>query len=201
MPIPLPNPADPVRLASPPLVLRPWQDDDAPALHEAVQESLDSLGRWLPWCRADYDLDAARQRINCCKLGWSTGEQYAFAVLDTVGRLVGSVGLNQLDERDLRANLGYWLRISANGQGYAAQAARAVAAFGFERLALQRIEIVAATGNLASRRCAERIGARREGIARRRVLLHGQSEDAVVYGLLPADLAQPADAQNAAISP
>jgi ribosomal-protein-serine acetyltransferase len=184
----------------PPLVLRPWQDNDAQALHEAVQESLASVGRWLPWCRADYDLDAARQRIAFCRQGWQAGEHYAFAIFDAAERLLGGVGLNQLDERNLRANLGYWLRTAATGRGYAVHAARAVATFGFEKLALRRIEIVAAEGNLSSQRCAERIGAKREGMARQRVLLHGQSEDAVVYGLIPADLDQPAAAQNAAMS-
>ncbi|MBD8873735.1 GNAT family N-acetyltransferase [Rhodanobacter sp. DHB23] len=198
--MPLQNPPGPANLDAPPLVLRPWQDGDAPALHEAVRESLASVGRWLAWCRADYDLDAAIQRITFCRQGWQAGEQYAFAIFDTAERLVGGAGLNQLDERNLRANLGYWIRSSATGRGYAASAARAVATFGFEKLALRRIEIVAAEGNLPSQRCAERIGARREGIARQRVLVHGQSEDAVVYGLIPADLDQPAAAQNAATS-
>jgi RimJ/RimL family protein N-acetyltransferase len=143
--------------------------------------------------------DAAIQRITFCNQGWHAGEQYAFAIFDTAGRLLGGVGLNQLDERNLRANLGYWIRSSATGRGHAVRAARAIATFGFERLALRRIEIVAAEGNLASQRCAEHIGTRREGIARQRVLMRGQSEDAVVYGLVPADLAQPAAAQNAAM--
>lgn len=194
------NRPSPARLDIPPLVLRPWQDNDAQALHEAVQESIASVGRWLQWCRVDYDLDAACQRIAFCKHGWDAGEQYAFGVFDATGRLAGGVGLNQLDERNLRANLGYWIRTSDDGRGYAAHAARAVAACGFEKLALRRIEIVAATGNLASQRCAERIGAKREGIARQRVLLHGQSEDAVGYGLLASDLGQLAAAQNVATS-
>ncbi|GLQ98886.1 N-acetyltransferase [Dyella mobilis] len=160
-----------------------------PALHEAVRESLDSLGRWLSWCTAGYDLDAARARVTHCVQSWETGERYAFAVFDARHRLVGGVGLNQIDERDLRANLGYWIRSSATGNGYAARAGRAAAAFGFETLALRRIEIVAAVNNLASQRCAELIGARREGIARQRICTQGLSHDAVIYGLIPSDLA------------
>jgi RimJ/RimL family protein N-acetyltransferase len=108
--------------------------------------------------------------------------------LDTLGRLLGDVRLNRIDEWDLTANLGYWLRSSATGHGYAALAGRAVTAFGFQSLALKRIELVVAITNLASQRCAERIGAQREGIARQRIFLNGQSEDAVVYGLISGDL-------------
>ena len=179
----------PVVLETPSLSLRTWREDHAPALHEAVQESMESVGRWLPWCHAGYDLNEARKWAAFCQRSWDEGEDYAFALFDRQHRLVGGIGLNQLDARDLRANLGYWLRPSATGQGHATFAGRAVAAFGFEALALRRIEIVAAIGNLASQRCAERIGARREGVARQRVFLHGQSQDAVVYGLLPGDLA------------
>jgi RimJ/RimL family protein N-acetyltransferase len=179
----------PVVLDTPLLSLHPWREDYAPALHEAVQESLQSVGRWLPWCHTGYDLEEALQWVAFCERNWQAGEDYAFALLDRQHRLVGGVGLNQLDARDMRANLGYWLRTSATGHGYATLAGRVVAAFGFEALALRRIEIVAAVGNLASQRCAERIGAKREGIARQRVFLHGQSQDAIVYGLLPGDLA------------
>jgi ribosomal-protein-serine acetyltransferase len=186
--MPLPNCPDPTSLDASPLSLRPWHEDDAPALHEAVQESLASMSPWLSWCRTDYGLHDALQRITFCKQTWHTGERYAFAVFDAQGRLVGGVGLNEIDGRNLCANLGYWVRSSANGMGYAARAARATATFGFESLGLRRIEISAAVGNVASQRCAERIGAQREGIARQRICVNGQSQDAVVYGLLPTDL-------------
>lgn len=181
----------PASLDAPPLTLRPWTEDYAPALHEAARESLTSVGRWLPWCHAGHDLDEALRWAAFCRQGWKDGTHYEFALFDARERLLGGVGLNQLDRRDRCANLGYWLRNSATGQGHAACAGRAAAAFGFGTLGLQRIEIVAALGNLASQRCAERIGARREGVARHRILLHGQAEDAVVYSLLPSDLGTP----------
>jgi len=187
-PMPLRNRPSPTSLDASPLSLRPWHEHDAPALHQAVQESLATMSPWLNWCSADYDMDEALKRVIDCKQSWLAGDRYAFAMFDAQDCLVGGVGLNHVDERDLCANLGYWVRSSAHGQGYAAHAARAVAAFGFEALGLRRIEIVAAVGNLASQRCAERIGAKREGIARQRIFLHGQSQDAVIYGLLPGDL-------------
>jgi ribosomal-protein-serine acetyltransferase len=180
---------DPVTLNAPPLSLRPWQDDYATALYEAAQESVQSVGRWLTWCHAEYDLDEALKRIAFCKQGWQSGECYAFAVFDEQGRLIGDVLLNRIDERDLCANLGYWLRPSATGNGYAVFAGRALAAFGFQALGLRRIEIVAAAENHASQRTAERIGAKREGVARQRIFMHGQSDDGVIYGLIPGDLA------------
>jgi RimJ/RimL family protein N-acetyltransferase len=134
-------------------------------------------------------MDEALTTIASSEEAWDKGEYFSFAVFDTLGRLLGDVRLNRIDKEDLSANLGYWLRSSATGNGYAALAGRAAIAFGFQALALKRIELVVAISNLASQRCAERIGAQREGIARQRIFLQGQSEDAVVYSLISSDLA------------
>ena len=64
------------------------------------------------------------------------------------------------------------------------------ARFGFEELGLHRIEIVAAVENIASQRVAEKAGAVREGVLRKRLLIRGESQDAVLFSLLPEDLAK-----------
>jgi RimJ/RimL family protein N-acetyltransferase len=53
---------------------------------------------------------------------------------------------------------------------------------------LIRIEIVVMPDNHASPRTAEKTGARFEAIARQRLWANGQTHDAAVYGLTPADL-------------
>lgn len=175
------------------LRLRPWQAQDAQDLFDAARSSVTSVGCWLPWCHAGYDLDAARAWIGHCQDGWSRGEHFAFPVFDLrTGELLGSAGLNQRNRQHRSANLGYWVRQSRQGQGVAACAAGLVARFGFEQLGLVRIEIVAMPDNHASRRTAEKIGARFEAIARQRLWADGQAHDAAVYGLIAADLAQPA---------
>jgi RimJ/RimL family protein N-acetyltransferase len=62
------------------------------------------------------------------------------------------------------AHVGYWVRTGQTGQGIATAAVRLIARFGFEDLGLQRLELLVAVENLASRRVAEKAGARFEGI-------------------------------------
>jgi len=62
------------------------------------------------------------------------------------------------------------------------------AVLAFEQLHLHRVEIIAAVKNLASQRVAEKAGAMREGILRRRLLINGNHHDAIIYSLLPEDL-------------
>lgn len=182
------------------LRLLPWQPMHAEALYEAVRESIASIGRWLPWCHAGYSRENAEAWIEHCQSSWAQGDAYVFGVFDSHGRVLGDVGLNRLDRINRRANMGYWVRTDAQGQGVASNAARAVAAFGFERLGLVRIEIVAALANQPSRRCAEKAGAHLEGTARQRLIVADTPVDAAIYSLIPADLAQPADAQSSAMS-
>lgn len=191
----------PPSLADGRLLLRPWRDADALELYAAVRESVASVGRWLPWCRADYDMERARAWTAHCRETWQTGSQFAFAVRNAAsGELLGGCGLNQLDPLHRSANLGYWVRASRQGRGVAVAAARLVARFGFAELGLIRIEVVALPANRASRRVAEKLGATFEAIARQRLWAWERAHDAAVYALIPTDLAQPAAEQSAAIS-
>ena len=183
------------------VVLRPWCDGDAAELHAAVRESVESVGRWLPWCHAGYGIAQALAWAAHCRASWQDGTQFAFAVRDAAsGALLGGCGLNEIDRTHRKANLGYWIRASCQGEGRAAAAARLVARFGFAELGLVRIEIVTLPDNHASRRVAAKLGARLEGTARQRLWAWDRAHDAAIHGLLPADLDQPAEAQNAATS-
>jgi len=53
----------------------------------------------------------------------------------------------------------------------------------FASTELVRLEILVAISNLPSQRVAEKAGAVREGVLRRRLLLHGVSHDAVMFSL------------------
>jgi RimJ/RimL family protein N-acetyltransferase len=171
------------------IVLRSWQQADADALHAAAVESAAMVGRWLPWCHADYQPQEAVDWIARCRAGWQDGSYLALPVFDAQsGQLLGALGLNQFNPTHRSANLGYWVRLSQQRQGVAVAACRLAARFGFSRLGLARIEIVVLPDNLASRRTAEKLGARYEGVARHRLLVDGQPRDAAIYALIPADL-------------
>ena len=101
------------------------------------------------------------------------------------GDLLGTVGVNSIDRLNRWANLGYWLRTSHWGRGLATRCARLVVGFTFSELDLGRIEILAAVGNLRSQGVAERLGALREGVLRRRLRVGDDVQDAVVFSIIP----------------
>ena len=172
------------------ILLRPLELTDEQALFSAVRESIPEVSPWLSWCHENYSIEETREFLRSRKDKSQGDEWYSFGVFDRNDgkRFLGGVGLNFINRVHQFGNLGYWVRTSAGGKGVASKAARLVARFGFEELGLNRIEIVAAVPNIASQRVAEKIGAVREGVLRKRLLIGGEPHDAVMFSLVPDDL-------------
>lgn len=178
-----------LELTEGPFLIRPFREADAGLLYEAVRESVSQVSPWLPWCHQNYSIEESREFIGSRELASQGGEWYSFGIFEKQdGTLLGGVGINFINRVHQMANLGYWVRTSATGRGIATMATRLAARFGFEELGLHRIEIVAAVGNVPSQRVAEKAGATREGVLRKRLLIHGESLDAVLFSLVPEDL-------------
>jgi RimJ/RimL family protein N-acetyltransferase len=168
-----------VTLRDGPLTLRPWREEDVPAIHAACQDP--EILRWLPAIPRPYTLAHARAYV-------AGGDgPYTFAIEDG-GRVVGSIAL-RVDEANAIGNLGYWCAPGARGQGVVTRALRRLCRYGFEELGLGRLELVADPDNAASQRVAEKAGFRREGVLRSH-LLHpdGRRRDSVMFSLLPGEL-------------
>lgn len=171
------------------LLIRPFQADDAPMLHQTVRASLASLSYWFPWCGPSYSRQASEAWVAHCRSTWAAQTEFSFGIFEAEGALLGSVGLNHLNPLHNLANLGYWVGEGVRGRGVATAAARLAARFSFDTLGLTRLEIVVLPNNAASLRVAEKLGAVREAEARNRVMFQGSPAAAIVYSLVPGDLA------------
>jgi RimJ/RimL family protein N-acetyltransferase len=168
----------------PALALRFPEPGDADAVFTAVRESIEELHRWMSWCQMDYSPADAAQWVSNQPEAREGGLAFEFVITDGQGRLLGACGVNQINKGTRIANLGYWVRTSETGRGVATQAAKDVAAWAFANTDLERLEIVAAVGNVASQAVAEKAGALREGVLRSRLLIHGRFHDAVMLSLI-----------------
>ena len=164
--------------------IRPYRTDDEDALLAAARESIHDVFPWLSWCHPEYQISDAREWIARQIESFAKGNEFAFVISSNEHRFLGGCGLNRLNLIDRSANLGYWVRTSATGQGVAPQAARLAVEWAFANTAIERIEVVTALKNGRSQRVAEKSGALREGISRSRLLLHNQFHDAVIYSII-----------------
>lgn len=168
------------------LTLRPLLPADADAMSAAALESIASVGRWMPWCTADYSPARAAEWIDHCTQARADRSAYEFGIFSADGtEFLGVAGLNQFNRLYNFCNLGYWVRESRQRQGLAATAVLRLAEFGFQELGLTRIEIVIAEGNDHSKAVARKAGAHFEGVARNRLVLADGPLAASIYSLIP----------------
>ncbi len=173
-------PADPITDGV--TALRPWRDSDIAAIVAACQDP--EIGRWtrVPTPYGENDARAyLLQRYDSIHAGSSA----PFAIVEPGdGRLLGSVALMRPAWEHQRAEVGYWLAPEGRGQGHATRAVRLICEWGFSALSLERIELLAATGNAPSQRVAERAGFVREGVLRSYIRNGDVRHDMVAFGLL-----------------
>jgi [ribosomal protein S5]-alanine N-acetyltransferase len=83
--------------------------------------------------------------------------------------------------------VGYWIDQAMAGNSYVPEASVLVFRFAFEELALHRIQVAIIPRNRASRRVAEKLGLREEGVAFRYLEINGVWEDHVRYAITAED--------------
>ena len=106
-------------------------------------------------------------------------------VLKDSGAFIGTCGLDAgyAPEHD-RAELGYVLSREHWGKGLMPEAVRAVIAFGFGRMGLNRVEARCIAENTASARVMEKAGMTYEGTLREREFIKGAYRDMKLYSIL-----------------
>lgn len=178
--------ADAILLHTPRLWLRPLELADAPAVQcLASDKEIASTTLSIPH---PYPDGAAEEWISGHLETLERGEGIVFGAFERArGELVGACGLTTR-QPGATAEIGYWIGRPFWGRGYATEAARAVATYGFDVLGFHRIFAMAFSRNPASSRVLEKLGMRWEGKLREHIEKWGVFEDAEVYGLLSAEL-------------
>jgi RimJ/RimL family protein N-acetyltransferase len=178
-------------LPSEPLVdgstaLRAWRDSDLDGLVEACQDP--EISRWtrMPFPYGESD-GRSYLLLRHDAIHAAASAPFAIVAPASAETLLGSVSLMRIEWAHARAEIGYWLANEARGQGHAARAVRLICAWGIETLGLERIDLFAATGNIASQRVAERAGFTREAVMRSHIRAREGRQDMVAFGLLATD--------------
>ena len=173
--------AEPPRLETRRLVLRPLQPDDAAAIARLA-------GDWrvawpIPTIPHPYSVGRARDFIQGTLRETAEGSGQVFAVTRRPEpELIGVIGLRP--QQGHSAETGYWMGVPFWGQGYMSEALGAIIRHAFCDLQLQRVYAWHIGSNPASGRVMQKAGMRPEACLRQHVLHRGEVEDQVYYGLL-----------------
>ena len=171
------------------VLLRPFRDDDAPALWQAVEDSREHLQPWMPWVSEHNSLEFSREYIRRMQAKWILREDLPMGIWRRDdGRLLGATGLHRFDWSVPVMETGYWLRPDAEGQGYMTEVVELLAGFAFDYLHAERLEIRCDAANARSAAVPPRAGYVMEArlrFARRN--MQGQLGDTLAFALTRAD--------------
>lgn len=167
------------------LLLRPWNPEDSPALHEAIVRSQTHLAPFLPWARLPRTLDEqlASCRRNRAAFDQGTDLVYAALLREDPRVVVGGTGLHSgAGERALK--IGYWIAHDRVRQGFATEMAAAMTRLGFEVEKVMRMEIHMAVPNVASAAVPPKLGYREQAVLPRRLSnAEGGFDDVRVFAM------------------
>lgn len=165
-------------METPPLLLRPWTPDDAPALRAAIDESLDALRPFITWAANEpATLEETRTRLAQYAAEFAEASRWRYAVVHRgTGELLGGASLHPYPGPGA-LEVGYWVRSSQTRRGIAGAAAAALARHAFAAHAIERVEIWCDPENAASQHVARSLGLPHAG---RHVTRHADGSPRVV---------------------
>jgi len=144
------------------LMLRPWQKSDVDAVREAFADQ--EIQRWhVRTLSTDAE---ALDWVTGWTRRWTEESAASWAIVSEDGQVAGQVGLRHVDLFEGSAHLSYWVRPEARGTGVATTATRALVAWSFGELGLQRLQLGHSAHNTASCRVAAKLGFPAEGTLR-----------------------------------
>jgi ribosomal-protein-serine acetyltransferase len=165
------------------LELRLVAEGDEEEIFRATEANRAYLREWLPWVDATRSVEDTRAFVARSMDQVRVSDGFQCRILHE-GQFAGMVGYLYHDWKNLRTEIGYWLREDLQGRGLMTRSAKALVDFAFINLGLHRVEIRAATDNRRSRAVPERLGFVQEGVLRDAAWLNDRFIDLVVYAKL-----------------
>lgn len=169
--------------------MRPLTLGDAPVVFDAVQGERSELRTWLPWVDQTETVADTIRFVEEAQQRREDGSALVYGLWQEI-EFAGVVDLHAIDHENGSAQIGYWLRCAARGQGLATQSSMALLGIAFEILELERVEIRCAVQNEPSQAIPRRLGFALEGTLRHAQKLSEGHTDLHVYGLLAQEYRQ-----------
>jgi len=144
------------------LKLRIFSREDATGLHLALRESINELRTFLwhlPWIAEEQTPHSAEIRCQNAEENFRLQKDFPYLAFDkATDQLIASVGFHRPDWAERTSEVGYWVRSSETGRGYASEMVNQITSLALDSLGFKQIRLVIDEQNAGSRRVAERCG-------------------------------------------
>lgn len=175
----------PMPICTPRLTIRPKEIGDGAITSAAVAETWEDLNRWMRWAenRDAFTAELLEIRNRQVMASFLLREAIELIGIETeTGKAVVWCGFHDIDWKARQCDTGYWVRKSAQRQGFATETTNALLRYAFGALGMHRVGLTHSSGNEPSRRIAEKLGFNFEGIQRKANMLpSGKCADRYCY--------------------
>lgn len=201
MPVAAPTPAPwtppsplPTSWLTPRLVLRWWEQNDAPSLFEAVSTDRTLMLPWLPWVNGEhralhetiYSIESMKRQREA-----PGTKDYTIAIIDrATGAVAGGTGLHRIRADAHEAEIGYWIRAPLRRRALCTEAVAGLLSWAFQSQrdggwGFRRVHIRCAGNNAASAGVPRKLGLPMEGrLVQERYVTGSGWEDTLIWGVL-----------------
>lgn len=167
------------------LLLRKLMMEDAEDLFKYASEP--SVSRFMPW-GVHKTIDDSKGFLASILEAYERQQKLTWAIqLKQTGKMIGTIDYVSWQPKRSKAEIAYTLSHEYWGRGLMKEAADGLLAFGFKEMGLNKIEAPIMLENTQSRRLAEKLGMKLEGVARDHMVIKGEFVDLAMYSLLKTE--------------
>ncbi|MBT3393609.1 MAG: GNAT family N-acetyltransferase [Waddliaceae bacterium] len=163
------------------VTLRSLRRSDAKDVYDNINDK--DIVLWTSNIPYPYPKDGAEKWIAKAHREMKSEKSYAFAIAFD-DKLIGVISLMNVDKKNQKAEIGYWLGKKFWGRGFMTEAVAKVLEFGFQTLKLHRIDASLYSGNIASQKVLMKSGFVLEGTLRESKKIDNKYHDELWFGIL-----------------
>lgn len=176
-------------ILTPRLILKPITPEDAAIVLDYKKENWPEFLKWMIWVHSpsieERSIDDEKKFCQGFHERFLQRKDIPVLAFERASQnLVGAGGLHNCNWEIPMFTLGFSVRTSETGKGYATEIGSALTKYAFNALSAKKVATMHAEGNIGSQRAIEKIGFEKEGVLRQQHVLINRLVDEHCYGLL-----------------
>lgn len=141
------------------IILRPATIADAPDFYDAIKESQKELSINVGWCKELPSFEKVQENIINAESKWILREAFSFLLIEKESdKVVGDLLIHEINWKIPKFEIGYWIRTSCTGKGFATEAVNITTRFLFTHFKANRVEIQCDSDHVKSMKIPQELG-------------------------------------------
>ena len=164
------------------IILKTLELQDVEERYKVIDKNRKFLRQWLGWLDLYKSSKDLIEYTKICQKEEKSKEGYTFGIY-YLGKFIGCIEIQDIDYRNKKCEIGYWLDKDSNGKGIMTACCIEIIDYIYEKTKLNRISILTATENYSSQAIPKKLGFLEEGILLENECLYGRFVDNYIYSM------------------